>query len=194
MEGVAGSIPAPPTICINGLALIACERAHVLPKKSLGGDPHLVRDEGVAGSNPAAPTNFLKTATTTGPDMGNETPCQRSSSLSQLRPQPTTNFPDRPLARNSRCGFQRGHVRKFRKDGRTEAHQMKRGEANPTTHHTATSPKTPYVYREELGHRHCAASNRNLWVVQACSGVHANPLRLAPRQAPSTDRAKEMCQ
>jgi hypothetical protein len=35
MEGVAGSIPAPPTICINDLRLLACERAHVSPKKSL---------------------------------------------------------------------------------------------------------------------------------------------------------------
>jgi hypothetical protein len=40
--------------------------------------------------------------------MGNETPSQHSSPRSQLRPQPTTNFPDRPLARNSRYGFQRG--------------------------------------------------------------------------------------
>jgi hypothetical protein len=42
---------------------------------------HLVRDEGVAGSNPATPTNFLKFAIATGPDMGNETPCGRSSRL-----------------------------------------------------------------------------------------------------------------
>jgi hypothetical protein len=34
---------------------------------------HSVRDEGVAGSNPATPTKFLITAITTGPDMGNET-------------------------------------------------------------------------------------------------------------------------
>jgi hypothetical protein len=38
--------------------------------------PHLVRDEGVAGSNPATPTSFLKPASITGPDMGNETPCR----------------------------------------------------------------------------------------------------------------------
>jgi hypothetical protein len=42
---------------------------------------NLVRDEGVAGSNPATPTSFLDTATATGPDMGNETPCGRSSRL-----------------------------------------------------------------------------------------------------------------
>jgi hypothetical protein len=45
----------------------------------LGLAAHLVRDEGVAGSNPAAPTNFLNTMITKGPDMGNETPCRRSS-------------------------------------------------------------------------------------------------------------------
>ena len=44
---------------------------------------HLVRDEGVAGSNPATPTNFLKSAIITGPDMGNETAW--SSSKSNLR-------------------------------------------------------------------------------------------------------------
>jgi len=32
-----------------------------------------VRDEGVAGSNPAAPTNFLQLSIATGPDVGNET-------------------------------------------------------------------------------------------------------------------------
>jgi hypothetical protein len=42
---------------------------------------HLVRDEGVAGSNPATPTNFLEKAIATGPDMGNETPCSCSSPL-----------------------------------------------------------------------------------------------------------------
>ena len=34
----------------------------------------LVRDVGVAGSNPATPTIFLTSAISTGPDMGNETP------------------------------------------------------------------------------------------------------------------------
>ena len=34
---------------------------------------HLVRDEGVAGSNPATPTIFLSTQIDVGPDMGNET-------------------------------------------------------------------------------------------------------------------------
>src|SRR5437763_9833 len=35
---------------------------------------HLVRDEGVAGSNPATPTNFPQVCSVMGPDMGNETP------------------------------------------------------------------------------------------------------------------------
>ena len=35
---------------------------------------HLVRDEGVAGSNPATPTKFPEGPIATGPDMGNETP------------------------------------------------------------------------------------------------------------------------
>ncbi len=35
---------------------------------------NLVRDEGVAGSNPATPTNLLSVVISTGPDMGNETP------------------------------------------------------------------------------------------------------------------------
>src|SRR5262245_16218119 len=34
---------------------------------------HLVRDEGVAGSNPATPTSFLTSSTHSGPVMGNET-------------------------------------------------------------------------------------------------------------------------
>jgi hypothetical protein len=34
---------------------------------------HLVRDEGVAGSNPATPTTFSQHRCLTGPDMGNET-------------------------------------------------------------------------------------------------------------------------
>jgi hypothetical protein len=35
---------------------------------------HLVRDEGVAGSNPATPTSFSTSTARTGNDMGNETP------------------------------------------------------------------------------------------------------------------------
>jgi hypothetical protein len=42
---------------------------------------HLVRDEGVAGSNPATPTSLLKFTIAAGPDMGNETPCRSSSRL-----------------------------------------------------------------------------------------------------------------
>ena len=37
----------------------------------------LVRDEGVAGSNPATPTSFLTIEAVTGNDMGNETVAQR---------------------------------------------------------------------------------------------------------------------
>ena len=35
MGDVVGSIPAAPTIDINGLALASCERAKVSPRKSL---------------------------------------------------------------------------------------------------------------------------------------------------------------
>jgi hypothetical protein len=45
---VVGSIPTAPTIDFKDLGQIACERAHVSPKKSLEGGPYLVRDEGVA--------------------------------------------------------------------------------------------------------------------------------------------------
>jgi hypothetical protein len=57
---VVGSIPTAPIICINDLAIRASDRAHVSPKKSLGVDPRLVRDEGVVGSNPIAPTNISR--------------------------------------------------------------------------------------------------------------------------------------
>jgi hypothetical protein len=33
MEGVRGSIPLPPTIDINSLAFVSCNRAHVSPMK-----------------------------------------------------------------------------------------------------------------------------------------------------------------
>ena len=40
-----------------------------------------VRDEGVAGSNPATPTSFLAQQTAAGNDMGDETVAQRASAL-----------------------------------------------------------------------------------------------------------------
>ena len=69
---IRGLIPLPPTRGTNGLAALGFSRAHDLPRKHIGsrslrpGDATLgsgrsvprraVRDEGVAGSNPATPT------------------------------------------------------------------------------------------------------------------------------------------
>jgi hypothetical protein len=53
---------------------------------------HNVRDEGVAGSNPATPTTFLTVESVTGNDMGDET----LGSLGTARRQPRPRWRDEP--------------------------------------------------------------------------------------------------